>query len=978
MDVAGFVRKWRSVELREKQASQEHFLDLCRLVGAKTPADEDPKGERYCFERGAKKAGAGDGWADVWRKGHFAWEYKGPGKDLERAHQQLLQYSAALDNPPLLVVSDMDTIIIRTNFTNTVQQLHTITLDTLSEPENLEKLRWLFTEPERFRPGITTSFITEAAAGRFADIARRLRARGNAPPAVAHFLNKILFCLFAEDAGLLPNKLFTRMMEGSLQYPERAQGMVRDLFRAMQGGGTFGADVIEWFNGGLFDGEEALPLEEQDLRDILEVAKLDWSAIEPSIFGTLFERGLDPDKRSQLGAHYTDPGSIMRIVTPVVVEPLEAEWAEVLARIRAAMGEGKERSRKEAADRYHAFLRRLEGFHVLDPACGSGNFLYLALHALKDFEQKVHLEAEQAGLQRALSLSVGVQSVMGIEINPYAAELARVTVWIGEIQWRLRHGNQPPKDPILGNLNQIECRDAVVNPDGTESEWPAADCIIGNPPFLGDKKMLRQMGEEYVGKLRACFKGRVPGGADLVTYWFEKGRSQIEGGRAKFAGLVATNSIRGGKNRKVLDRIRDTGEIFSAWGDEDWVNEGAAVRVSMVCFGPIGQARPIRLEGKQVGAIFSDLSGRAAIGDPSFDLTKAKGLAENGGLSFMGITKSGPFDILGDVARQWLNLPNPHGKSNSEVLAPLVNGFDLTRRSSDTWIINFRDFSEAQAALYEAPFLYALETIKPERELSRTTKNREVWWRFERARPEMYETFKKSSRFIATPRVSKHRVFSWLNSTVLPDCQLIAIARDDDVSFGVLHSRIHEVWALKQCSWLGIGNDPRYTPTTTFETFPFPEGLTPNLPADSYVSDSRAVRIAEAAKRLNELREAWLNPPEWVERVPEVVPGYPDRILPKAGHEAELKKRTLTNLYNARPAWLDHAHKELDLAVAAAYGWTDYTPEMCEDEILRRLLALNFQRSGRLSLEKMELPIAAEPEGEYGRKRRSPKAKVKP
>lgn len=212
----------------------------------------------------------------------------------------------------------------------------------------------------------------------------------------------------------------------------------------------------------------------------------------------------------------------------------------------------------------------------------------------------------------------------------------------------------------------------------------------------------------------------------------------------------------------------------------------------------------------------------------------------------------------------------------------------------------------------------------------------------------MRQEIGKLGRYMATPRVSKYRSFSWLELSDSLDDGAIAIARDDDTSFGILHSRFHELWSLRMCTYLGVGNDPRYTPSTTFETFPFPEGLTPNIPAADYADDPRAQAIAKAAARLNELRENWLNPPDLVVREPEVVAGYPDRILPRDEAAAkELAKRTLTNLYNARPAWLDHAHRALDEAVANAYGWGDdfRAGSLTDDEILARLFRLNQERA---------------------------------
>ena len=232
------------------------------------------------------------------------------------------------------------------------------------------------------------------------------------------------------------------------------------------------------------------------------------------------------------------------------------------------------------------------------------------------------------------------------------------------------------------------------------------------------------------------------------------------------------------------------------------------------------------------------------------------------------------------------------------------------------------------------------------RDQQRREIRRRYWWRHGETVPALRTAIAPLSRYIATSRVAKYRLFVWLDRAVLPDSRLYAIARNDDASFGILHSRFHELWSLHTCSWHGVGNDPTYNANSCFETFPFPAGLTPNIAASDYADDSRAEAIAAAARRLNELRENWLNPPQWVDRIPEIVPGYPDRLIPKPEFAAELKKRTLTNLYNARPAWLDQAHRALDAAVAAAYGWDDDTPGLPDDEILRRLLALNRERAG--------------------------------
>ena len=548
----------------------------------------------------------------------------------------------------------------------------------------------------------------------------------------------------------------------------------------------------------------------------------------------------------------------------------------------------------------------------------------------------------------------------------------------------------------------------------------------------------------------ACFRAV----SQVGRTWFDKARLAIEQGGLEAAGLVSTQSIRAGSNRVVLTAICESSRIFDAWSDEAWVNEGAAVRVSLVCFG-VGE-RHSEVNGKAVEKINADLKPG---GIYSNDLTQSELLKDNRNAIFLGTKKSGGFDIEGSLARQWLGLPNPHQQPNADVLRPWANGQELVGRPLDKWIIDFGiDKDMDSACLFEVPFNFVVQHIKPERENNNRAVRAKYWWRLAETMPAMRRATEHIGRFIATPRVAKYRIFVWRPAIFLPDDRLAIIARADDSTFGILSSRIHELWSLAQASMHGVGNDPTYNAKSCFETFPFPAGLTPadtahqrvealpggaTIPADIYkenmplvlihqrqvaiktiltsaieakpssTSKARVVRrsgailksnayeppasepaapgespqtvahhnaspstsksstqvtapaprdlrehataIAQAAKKLNDLREAWLNPPEWTHRVPEVIPlgldhsPYPDRIEPRPGiSEADLKalqKRTLTNLYNAKPAWLTLAHQHLDAAVAAAYGWADYSPALPDDEILKRLLALNLARS---------------------------------
>ena len=951
-----FINNWKNVALTERSASQSHFIALCSLLGIDPPVKADPIGDWFTFEKGTIKASGGKGWADVWRKECFAWEYKGKHADLDAAMDQLMQYAVALENPPLLIVSDMNIIRITTNWNNTVQKVHTINLDDLTDIKNIDLLRNAFDAPEQLKPTKTRRMVTEQAAANFTDIAQRLRDRGYPSEEVAHFINRLVFCMFAEDVNLLPNKLFEELVQKSRSKPGTFATHAKELFGKMKTGGHFGLELVERFNGGLFDNDDVLPLEWQDLDDLLRATSLDWSDIDPSIFGTLFERGLDPNKRSQVGAHYTDSDKIMQIVGPVIVDPLLAEWAEVKKQIKdelnkapkipvgTAQKSAKTRAFTKAEKLHFNFISRLKAFRVLDPACGSGNFLYTALLELKNIEHRANLEAEVLGLQKGFP-QLGPEVVLGIELSGYAVELARVSVWIGEIQWMRRNGFQATKNPILRTLDTIENRDAVLADDGTRAKWPKADVVIGNPPFKGDRKMIKELGEDYTAKLRKAYGKEIPGGSNLVCYWFSNAWQKIKNGELISAGLISTNAIRGGANRAVLKTITQSGRISWALSDEAWTVDGAAVRVSLVCFDKL-VSPSANLDGTEVKVIYPDLTSN----DLNFNLTLAKALNENQHVCFIGTQKNGPFDLPGTIARKHLQSPlNPNGRSNSDVIFPWSNGIAITKRDPDKWVIDFgATMEKADAALYEAPFEHVVREVKPTRDKLRRDWHRLKWWLHGDPRPAQKKAVSMLNRMLASPRVSKFRLFVWRPAIMVPDSAIVVIARDDDTTFGILHSTFHELWALRMGTFLGKGNDPRYTPTTTFETFPFPDGFGPNVAAVDYAAEPRAIAIATAAARLNQLRENWLNPNNLVDRVPEVVAGYPDRLLPKdKTAEAQLQERTLTNLYNTRPTWLDDAHKTLDKAVAEAYGWGDdwRTGVLTEDEILARLFNLNQTRA---------------------------------
>lgn len=989
-----FIQKWQAAQLSERSACQQHFLDLCDLLGQPKPAAADPEGTWYTFERGVRKNAddpnaTGYGWADVWLRGHFGWEYKGKHKDLAAAYKQLLQYREDLENPPLLIVCDLDRFEIHTNFTGTVKQVHKFSLAELAEPANLDLLRRVFTDPESLRPGQTTEAVTAQAAELIGQIADGMRQRGIPAHDAAHFLMKLMFSMFAEDIGLLNNKVFTQVMQaaakpGAVNACKKLTQLLKQLFDAMAHGGTFGADDILHFNGGLFADANVIDVTLDEIKTLAFVNTLDWSNVEPSVFGTLFERILDPDKRSQIGAHYTGRADIETLLQPVVMQPLRREWETVktacdelwikvqAASRKAASRGGQRRSLtpkqspagKKLEKTLRDFIHRLEDVTILDPACGSGNFLYVALNLLLDLDKEVISYAAQRGI--ALLPSVRPTQLLGIEINEYAQELASVVIWIGYLQWMHDNGFTPQLAPVLEPFESIRRMDAILDlsdpANPREPEWPAAEFIVGNPPFLGGKSMLRELGDEYTNALRKRWGDRIGPFADLCCYWFEMARQQIEVKQAQRVGLLATQGIRFQASRDVLERIRSSSRIFWATSDKDWVLEGATVHVSMIGFDNRQFDDRPKLDGIDVSEIYADLTSGS-------DVASARTLHSNSGRSFIGVQKSGPFELGWEEAVDILREPTPCGLPNSDVIRPYWTSYDVVRRSENTWIADFSTRSLDNASNYQGPFERLRRVIPPKR----TQKHFAGYplWQLWRPRPEMFSTIAKLDRFIVTPQISKHRIFAWCYPEVCPSNKLIVVASREDHMLGLLQSRVHELWSRRLGSQLRDGESGfTYTPTTCFETFPFPEP-----------TDAQREAIAAAAKELDTLRNNWLNPPEWTRTEILEFPGSVDgpwnryidpasvvvslretkplaervthsvatvrypRVVPKNDECAKLlKKRTLTNLYNERPTWLDLAHKKLDAAVFAAYGWD---PTLSDDDLLAALLALNLERAAK-------------------------------
>ena len=917
-----FVERWAGYEQSETAQYQGHFNDICELIGHASPA-EDPNSSEFNFQVATPVMIGGKGFADVFKAGCFVFEYKRPGGSLDAAYAQAVKYRDSLGNPPLTIVSDFEEIRVHTNFTGTVSEVYYITLDDLRVIGNkvrhrsalgefrtgplsvFEVLQACFRFPERLKPEATPEYLTEQAAAVFNRIATTLQEWNPGKDVeIAKFLSQMLFCMFASDMQLLSTDEVTRLTRDlgnspADLFPRRIAKLIQDMAE----GNELVSPRIPRFNGGLFDGADIdIHIGNVVVDTLAEADALDWSQIEPSIFGTLFERVFNPEKRSQFGRHYTSRNDIETLIEPVVMKPLRAEW-EQLKQTHGA----SDANRRTATAALQAFVDRIGSVKILDPACGSGNFLYVALNELHQLEREVMAWAFQHGFDRPTA-SVHPRQLYGIELDEYAHQLASVVVWIGHIQHGMRSGvDVAERDPVLETLDNIACANAIVN--GTEEpsipEWPEVDYIVGNPPFLGSRNLRRELDKAEVKRIHEAWEGRVPHGADFCMYWFEQARDMIEHGKAQRAGLLGTQGIRGEVSRPILDRILETGGIFFAVSDREWEPGGAAVRISMVGFDD-GSDDDYELDGKRVSVINSNLTSRVS------DVTKAQRLRDNQDIAFQGVITNNPdFVVQDELAEKWIRIGYAFERDITDVVKPYMNAWDFTVRDAHRWIIDFgSEMSHKDAIDYYGPYEYL------HKKMGIDDDSPSDWWRFLRPRPEMREALRGLERYIATPRVGNHRIFDWVDASTLPDNALVVFASDDDLMLGVLQSRVHTVWTLATCSHLA--NVPRYTHRRCFGTFPLPQEAT----------EDAKESVRDATRKLLAVRAEW------------------KRSTRESTKPDETKVTGLSALYREMPPRLQERHAELDAAVFAAYGWDEKPATMPEDVVLARLLELNLAREG--------------------------------
>ena len=1006
MHYTDFETRWLKSGGAERANYGLFLQDFCDLLGVPRPdpTTDNPAQDEYVLERAVTFEDGGGkqttGRIDLYKRGCFVLETKqgtntpdeqaaaekaqlglpvekrrkghavrGTAKweqMMKAAQEQALRYVRALPasepRPPFVVVVDVGHCFdVYSNFAGVgdtyvpfPDAAHSrFYLPALAKPELREQLHQLFTDPQQLDPSRRAALVTRQLAGYLAGLSTQLEKAGHPSDVVAQFLMRCLFTMFAEDVELIPTDSFKGML-ATYAETEESRGYLPDalegLWAVMDKGG-FSPELrkkLRRFNGQLFHEAKALPLNADQIKLLELAAAANWTEVEPAIFGTLLERALDPTERHSLGAHYTPRRYVERLVLPTVIEPLRREWAAAQAASATKLEEGKGKKAVDAArEELLKFLRRLTSVKVLDPACGSGNFLYVTLEHLKRLEGEVLTTLAQLGGSGRLELGDGTtvspRQLLGMELNPRAAAIADVVLRIGYLQWHLRtHGLTQLAEPLLDNYQNIKQQDAVLghNADYSKTwptEWPAADFIVGNPPFIGNKRLRDALGDTYVTNLRQAYAKQVPESADFVMYWWHKAAAAVQAGAAQGFGFITTNSISMTFSSRLVQRyLEDTDRPLSLTfvvPDHPWVeaSDGAAVRISMT----VGQAgrqagvlarvtREVSTENddarvvelvETVGMINADLTIGA-------DLANLAQLKANDGLSSTGVLIIGAGFIVTSAQAADLGLGTVAGLERH--IRPYRNGKDLMSLPRNVLLIDMIGLNEVDMIMrFPKVYQHILQTVKPERDVNRDATRRKNWWLFARPNDQMRSSIAGLRRYIATPETSKHRVFQFVDGQVLPDNKIITIALDDAYQLGVLSSRIHTEWALATGGTLE--DRPVYTKSRCFDTFPFP--------AATSVQQARIRELADTLdehRKRQQVQHPGLTLTDLYNVVEKLRAGQVLNAKEQAIHEQGLAAIVL------------NLHHQLDTAVADAYGWSAMPSDA---DVLTQLVQLNQQRA---------------------------------
>lgn len=1034
-DVEAFIDRWSQAEASERANAQLFLTELTDILGVDRPANSHAAG--YSFEFPVRIPLGPDtfseGRIDLYRRGCFVLEAKqfvppraeqtdlelvavaarirepvkkyGPHRGTDawddamwRAKGQAERYARNLpsEEPPapfLLVVDVGHSVEVYADFTQAGRAYtpfpgslnFRIRLADLQDEAIRARLRTIWVDPLSLDPAKISAEVTREIAGYLATLAASLEEAGHPPKVVAEFLTRCLFCMFAEDVGLLEKESFYSLLESLRASPEGFVPKVRQLFSEMQTGIEFSVVLnkkLLRFNGGVFEDASVLPVNGTQLGILILAAAQQWKNVEPAIFGTLLERALDPDERHKLGAHYTPREYVERLVLPTLVEPLRAEWDTVRA---AALVYAQKGDLKKARAEVNDFHNRLCAVTVLDPACGSGNFLYVALQHLKMLEGEVLDAAAQFGENFKLELethTIDPHQFLGLELNPRAASIAELVLWIGYLQWHFKiHGERIPQEPILRAFRNIECRDALLTYDGEPqpvrdgageivtvwdrrsmktdlvtgrkvpdeakriplliypnprpAEWPMAHYIVGNPPFIGTARMRDDLGDGYTETLRAAYPD-VPESADFVMYWWQKAAILTRDGACRGFGLITTNSLRQTLNRKVVQQHLGELSIVFAIPDHPWVDPAggdektAAVRISMT----------VAMSGQHPGHLYtvsSELPHEDGSSNVTFtiqtgiiqsdlslgaNVVEARQLTANVGIAIKGFELGSQGFLLPNAKAEDLLAANP---GFLRVLRPYMNGDDLKEGVSERHVIDFHGLTEGEAREFGALYQHTLTTVKPDKSQNREKRTTANWWLFRRSGDRLRSALSGLTRFIGTTRTAKHRVFQFLPAGLVAESKIVVIASEDAFVLGVLSSRTHVLFATRAGAWLGVGNDPTYNHLDSFNKFPFPacdEAMKARIRALGEELDAHRKRVQAHTPGLS--LTAMYNVLEAV-RIDRVL-GPKEQAIHDAGLVSVLRE----------------LHDQLDVAVTTAYGWPKDLPDA---EILTRLVDLNAERA---------------------------------
>jgi len=903
--VEAFVAKWRDPEGSERSNYQLFIVELCELLGVPRPGPATEPNERTTcvFERSVTfnhaNGATSRGSIDCYKRDCFILEAKqspkragqradtgapdmfgdtsfstGPRRGARRwdsimrgAREQAEGYARALPvehgYPPFLLVVDVGSAIeVFADFSGQGKnyahfpdtQRYRIDLDDLHDPKVRERLRAIWTDPQSLDPARQSAEVTQDIAKRLARIATRLEGAGHDPHAVADFLMRCVFTMFAEDVDLLPEDAFTELLAQQVETPANFPAALETFWGIMDTGGYalhLNAQ-LKRFNGTLFKDRTALPLDAESIGELLAAARRNWANVEPTIFGTLLERALNPRDRAQLGAHYTPRAYVERLVIPTVMEPLRTDWRDVKARADELRRAGKpDAARAVLRD----FLHTLATTRVLDPACGTGNFLYVAMELMKRLEGEVVTalaELDETAPRLALSgETVDPSQFLGLEVNPRAVAIADLVLWIGYLKWQLKTGGvEAVSEPVLHPHNTIREQDAVITwtqrelrrderghpitvwdgrsttphpvtgepvPDTAQrvetyryhgpqpAGWPDADFVVGNPPFIAGKDLRAELGDGYAQAVWAA-RPEVPRGADFVMHFWDAAATRLraKGSRLRRFGFITTNSITQTFSRRVVERHLNEKAPLSlvfAVPDHPWLKQAdrAAVRIAMTVAakgereGVLG--RVTREADLNTDAPRVELERHAGVILPDLtlgvDTSQVKPLLANQEIGFRGICVGGHGFILKGTER------NRFDDKERSIIKPICNGEEFARNVASRYVIDAYGL-EKKHLQYHFPNIYQrlLEQVYPYRNQSKRESYRKKWWIFMEPRPEYREATKQLRNYFVTPMTSRHRYFISAEPHTLSDQGLIVIALEDSLFLSLLSARLHVRWML--------------------------------------------------------------------------------------------------------------------------------------------------------------------------------------